>query len=100
MSTCGALPPEHQIDLERLVDEGRIVDVLLDLLLERQDEPRPHQPLQRLLIEIVRGVLQARALAEAEGLLERRRIVALGVAGRQIAAESRSARRPAIDRDR
>ena len=65
------LAAEHQIDLERLVDEGRIVDVLLDLLLKRQDEPRPHEPFERLPVEIVGRVLQARALAEAEGLFER-----------------------------
>ena len=30
------LAAEHQIDFERLIDEGRVVDVLLDLLFEPQ----------------------------------------------------------------
>src|SRR6185437_740770 len=78
------LAAQHQINLERLVDEAWIVNVLLDLLFEGQDEPRPQEPFESLAVEIVRGVLKARALAEAKGLFNRRRIVALGVADRQI----------------
>ena len=63
MSTWRRLAPEHQIDLERLVNEAGVVDVLLDLLLERQDKPRPQKPFERLPIEIVRCVLEARTLA-------------------------------------
>ena len=65
------LASEHEVDLERLIDEGRIVDILLDLLLKGQDEPRPHQPFEGLPVQIVGRVLKTRALAEAEGLFER-----------------------------
>ena len=84
MSTLWRLAAQHQIDLERLVHEGRVVDVLLDLLLERQNEARPHQPFERLLINLIGRVLQARPLAQTEGLVDRGRVVAPGVADRQV----------------
>ena len=81
------LAAEHEINLERLIDEARVVDVLLDLLLERQNEPGTQQPFEGLAVEIVRRVLEAGALAQAEGLFDRRGIVPLGVADRKVGSE-------------
>ena len=38
---------EHQIDLQRLVEEARIRTVRLHLLFQPVDQPRPQQALQR-----------------------------------------------------
>ena len=38
---------EHQIDLQRLIDEARIVAMLLEQFLEAEQKPRPQQTLQR-----------------------------------------------------
>ena len=66
------LVAEHQIDLQRLIDEDGIGDAFLDLLFERENEPGPHQALERLLIEPLGGVANARPFVEAKGRRERR----------------------------
>ena len=75
----GRLAAQHQIDLERLVDEARVVDVLLDLLLEPQDEPRPHQALQRRLVGRFRRPTSRR------GRWLRPKVWATGVASSRVA---------------
>ena len=76
---------EHQIDLQRLVEKGRLAKLGVELLLEPVEQPRPEQTFQRGMVGGVRCRQQPRMLAQPVTLGERHRRFARGIAGRRVA---------------
>ena len=75
-----ALPAEDQVDLQRLVQEIRLLEMRAHLLLQPRQQPRQQQPVQRAVIRIDRRRAQLRALVEAEGQGDRCRLRPIGIA--------------------
>ena len=63
---------QHPVDLQRLVGRARIVEVRLQHLLDAKDQARAERALERAVVRLFRGGEDAAALAEAEGLADRR----------------------------
>ena len=79
------LAAEHEIDLQRLIDEGRLADPGVELLLQPIEQARTEHAFERGMIGGIRCRQQPRVLAEPVALGQRHLRIASGVAGRRIA---------------
>ena len=79
------LAAQHQIDLQRLVDESRLVDPGVELLLQPVQQTRTEHALERGMIGGIRRRQQPGVLAEPVALRQRASARVDAVAGGRIA---------------
>ncbi len=76
---------EHQVGLQRLIEELRVLQVLGDLLLDPVGQHRHEQVFQATAVGVLGRLAELVTLIEAERQHQRRAFAAMAIAARQVA---------------